>query len=437
MRPAVIKRVARKIANHAKLLRSDPELFARNVSQFTNPALFEQRLIDVRNAVPMNVAFDPAIAGPPTLNVLDASWSASGMTGGPNTVINLALRIAGHGVSVRLVSTVSASTVDPGWLRGHAKNLLGSGEIPEVAIVAATNGGQPLRIGPHDVFLATHWTTAQQLKAVLPRLRVKQFLYMLQEFEPGFYAWSSNFALALETLGLDYWPIVNERLLADFLFAQPWGRLSDPIMRKRAVIFEPAVDRKLFHPAPENAPPRPRRLLFYARPTNSRNLFGLGLMALRIATADPAFANWEFLSIGSRDGLPELSLANGHILRRAPWKDYVGYGELLRDADIILCPMLSPHTSYPVLEMVASGGLSVTNAFATKTKAALSEISRNIVAVEPTIDGFADGLREAARRIEDGRHREPGLNVPGDWNTALGPAAQSIAATIKMLCREA
>ena len=426
-------RIPTKIISNAKLLRRDPERFGRNLMQVTNPALFEQRLLDVHNAVPMHVHYLAEATGPPTLNVLDAAWTVLGMTGGPNTVINLACRIAQQGVSVRLVSTMEAPTIDPRWFRSHAKSLLGDGDVPDIPIVSAAQADQPLRIGPQEVFLATHWTTAQQLKAVLPRLPIRQFFYMLQEFEPGFYAWSSNFALAVETYGLDFWPIVNEAILADYLLAQPLGRLNDPVTRQRAVVFEPAVDSALFYPASPDASRRPRRLLFYARPTNMRNMFGLALKALRQAVADPVYAGWDFVSIGSRGSVPDLPLGHGHVMRPAPWMDYAGYGDLLRKADILLCPMLSPHTSYPVLEMAASGGLSVTNTFATKTAESLNALSRNILAVEPTIAGFADGMLEAARRVNAGAHRPTTLNMPCDWGVSLDPVARRVAAIIREL----
>ncbi len=401
--------------------------------QVTNPALFEQRLLDVLNTAPMHIHYVAEATGPPTLNVLDAAWTVLGMTGGPNTVINLACRIAQQGVSVRLVSTLGAPTIDHQWFRNHAKSLLGDGNLPDIPIVSAAQADQPLQIGPHDVFLATHWTTAQQLRAVLPRLPIRQFFYMLQEFEPGFYAWSSNFALAVETYGLDFWPIVNEAILADYLLALPLGRLNDPVMRERALVFEPAVDSGLFYPAPPDAPSHPRRLLFYARPTNKRNMFGLGLTALRQAVADPVYAGWDFVSIGSRGSVSDLPLGHGHVMRPAAWTDYAGYGDLLRHADVLLCPMLSPHTSYPVLEMAACGGLSVTNTFATKTAEALNALSPDIIAVEPTIAGFAEGMLEAARRVNAGAHRPATLNLPRNWGASLDPVASRVAAIIREL----
>lgn len=426
-----LNRTLGRAFSNAKLLKSDPERFARNLLQFTNPTLFEQRLVDVAHATPMHIRYEANSARVPTLNILDTAWSAMGMTGGPNTVINLACRVARQGVAVRLVSTVGTTTIDPNWLHGHAESLLGGGEVPSLQLASAGRASQPLQVGPGDVFLATHWTTAQQLKPVLSQIPCRQFFYMLQEFEPGFYAWSSNFALAVETYGLDYWPIINQATLADYLLSQPLGRLNDPIMRERAIVFEPAVDAGLFHPGPASAPPRARRLLFYARPTNTRNLFGLGLMALRQAAADPAFAGWEFLSIGSRGSVPDLPLGHAHVLRRAPWMDYAGYGAMLRGADVLLCPMLSPHTSYPVLEMAACGGLSVTNTFATKTRAALAAMSENIVAVEPTVEAMAQGLILSALRVNRGDRGSVASNMPQDWAATLDPAARQIAAIFR------
>ena len=432
--PSFLKRVRslpRKLSGSFDLLRRDPEALARNLLQFTNRPLFEQRLIDVMHAAPMHVRVETDRTGPPRLNVLDSQWTQSGMTGGPNTVINLAFRIAREGIAVRLVSTVKTSAIDPGWFARHAEALVGGDRLPEMPIVSAAEPDRPLELGPGDAFLATHWTTAQQLKDVLPLMPIRQFFYMLQEFEPGFYPWSSNYARAIETYGMDFWPIVNEAMLAEYLFGQPIGRLSDPATASRAVVFEPAVDEKVFHIGSSSGQDRRKRLLFYARPTNTRNMFGLGLMALRQIAAEPAFEGWEFLSIGSRGSIPDLPLGNGQVLRRAPWMDYAGYGDLLRRSDLMLCPMLSPHTSYPVLEMAACGGLSITNVFATKTAARLQALSRAIIAVEPTVTGLADGLLQGARTINAGARTGAPIDVARNWDAVLDPAARRVAAIVR------
>ena len=93
---------------------------------------------------------------------------------------------------------------------------------------------------------------------------------------------------------MDFWPIVNEETLAAFLFAQPIGRLNAARTREEAIVFEPAVDGAVFHPRAAGREAGARTVLFYARPTNPRNMFGLGLMALREVTADPVFRDWQF-----------------------------------------------------------------------------------------------------------------------------------------------
>ncbi len=420
----------RKLAGAFRTLRKDPETFARNLVQYTDPAAFENRLIDVMHPTAMRVRIAADQDGPIRLNVLDSAWTRTGMTGGPNTVVNLAFRIAQQGVAVRFVATVGKPDIDSAWLRSHAASLLGQPALPEVPVAWAGDAAAPLHLGPRDVFLATHWTTALQLKAVLPALPIKKFFYMLQEFEPGFYPWSSNYARACETLGMDFWPIVNEETLAAFLFSQPIGRLNDPAMRENAIIFEPAVDGAVFFPRARTEHSKQRTVLFYARPTNPRNMFGLGLMALREVSADPVFRDWSFFSIGSRGSIGDMKLSGGHVLRRAPWMDYAGYGDYLREADMLLCPMLSPHTSYPVLEMAACGGISVTNVFATKTVALFAEISPNIIAGAASVEGLAQGLLEGARRIMSNELSHEPPAVAASWNDTLDPAAAKIVERI-------
>ena len=427
----LLKMLPRKLKAQAKLLRRDPQAFANNLMQVTHPGLFRERLVDIMNALPMHIRVDPALKGL-RLNILNSALTANGMTGGPNTIVNLAVRIARAGVPVRLVTTVPAENVSAAWMKSHLSELVG-GEIPDIPIETAADAAVPLVVGPDEVFMATHWSTAQQLKPVLARMRVKQFLYMLQEFEAAFYAWSSNHALALETYGMDFWPVVNESLLADYLFDERVGRFADAGFRERLTVFEPAIESRVFRPPTGPAQERPRRLLFYARPSNQRNLFGLGLEALRHASADPAFAGWELLAIGGRGGVPELPLEAGHVLCPAEWRGYLAYAEQLREADIILAPMLSPHTGYPALEMAATGGLAVTNTFRNKTVGVLEGLSANIIGTEATIEGMAAGLVRAARQVNDGRARTASLNLPRDWAGSLDPAAGRLAGILRGL----
>jgi len=416
-----------KIVRQIRLLREDPEQFARNMLQFTDPRRFQERLIDIEVPPPLRLRIDSACHTRRTLNVLVPVLAGDSTTGGPNTVLHLALRVARQGVPVRVVTTRPQAATDPAWFRGHLARLLGGGAIPEAfEAVSAADTARPLAIGREDVFMATHWTTVQQVKGWLGELSRKSFIYLIQDFEPGFHPWSSNYALALETYDLDFLPVFNEQFLADYFAQHAVGRFADPGFAGASLVFEPAVDRGVFF---ADAQPHAgkRRLLFYARPTNERNLFGLGLQALRAAVAHPAFAGWEFQAIGSRGSLPDFELGNGRVLRNAPWLDYGDYAGLLRGADLLLCPMLSPHTSYPVLEMAACGGLVVTTSFASKTAARLGGISPNIMPARPAIGSIAAALTEAAERVGRGYDRSAPLALPGSWDESLGTVAGAIA----------
>jgi hypothetical protein len=429
----------RKVRRHLRLLRDDPEKFAANLLQFTNPARFQQKLADITIAAPLCVRVDPALAGAPALNVLQPILSPASMTGGPNTVVNVAFWVAKRGIKVRLVTTREAPGTDPNWFWRHLASVTGDpARPPTLSVASAADPAAPLPIGPRDMFLATHWPTAQQVKTHLPRMAVQRFFYLIQDFDPGLHAWSSNYALALETYGMDHIGVFNERLVYDYLVAQGAGRYADPGFARESLVFEPAIDRALFHPPAEPRTGGKRRLLFYARPTNPRNMLGLGLHALRAAVTDPAFqlAEWEFLAIGGRGGVPPIAIRPGLRLNPAPWADYVGYGRLLRESDILLSPMLSPHTSYPVLEMAASGGIAVTNSFATKTAEKLAAISANIIAAPPTEAGFVEALITAANRVNDGVDIHATLNLPADWRASLSGTAARMAETFRKVVGE-
>ena len=117
----------------------------------------------------------------------------------------------------------------------------------------------------------------------------------------------------------------------------------------------------------------PRRLLFYARPEPhaARNMFELGVLGLARALADGAFAgDWEFNGIGStRRGRVALGRTSMRLLPRS---DQSAYAELLRDHDVGLALMYTPHPSLVPIEMAAAGMVVVTNRFENKDAAAMA-----------------------------------------------------------------
>jgi glycosyltransferase involved in cell wall biosynthesis len=387
------------------------------------------------SVVPVNFRVEPATGREPFLNVLIPGMALWAMSGGPNTILNLTLRLARAGVPVRYVSTDVAGEADHDLLWEHLRRVTGiEDRYDNVEFVDGNDRTVETAIGADDVFLGTAWWTVQMIKHALPPMRHGRFLYVIQDFEPGLYAWSTEYALALETYGLDFHAIVNESLLMQHLQAMQIGRFANGASAGRTLVFEPAVDRSCFFP--EREPDRRRkRLVFYARPSAPRNLFELGLAALKRAADEGAFPaeSWELRFMG--DDIPPAPLTADVVVEPLPWLDFAAYAELLRGSDVGLSLMLSPHTGYPVLELAACGAAVVTNTFGAKTAERLSAISPNIVGAEPTVEGVAAALIEAAAAAEAGP-RDADLALPSTWEDVFAPRVPEVLAMIDD-CRRA
>jgi hypothetical protein len=174
-------------------------------------------------------------------------------------------------------------------------------------------------------------------------------------------------------------------------------------------------------------------LVFYARPRNPRNLFEHGLRALRVAAQRGAFdaAPWRFTAIGQ--DLVELPLSERHVLRPRSWMSYAEYAAFLGGADVLLSLMLSPHTSYPPLEMAVAGGLVVTNTFGPKTRDALAAISTNIYGVPPDVGALVEAICEATTRATSGRVETAAPHLPATWDEALEPVTRWLSDTVREL----
>lgn len=376
---------------------------------------------------PLNWRMAPELAHKPAVNIL-LPWLEAGMTGGPNTGVNLGCQIAARGIPVRFVSCDKNLPDDCTPIWNYIATLGGKGRPAGMELTTADDRDTAIEFGRNDQFVATYFHTAHYINEMASARGDTAFFYLIQDFEPAFFEWSSSYALALESYGWNFRALINERFLADYLFDQKAGRFADAAFRDRCVVFEPALDRRFFHPRQSAPRSAPRRLLFYARPFAGRNLFELGHDAIDLALQDPVFAGeaWDIVAIGGQGHVADMPLAGGRTMKAGPWRDYAGYAEDLRNADILLSLMLSPHTSYPVLEMAACGGLSVTNAFATKTQAGLQAISPNILAVEPTVPSLAAGLIKAARMVAEGYDRQAPIHLPQAWDESLREAVDAV-----------
>ncbi len=430
----------RKIQSQIRLLVQEPGRFVENLEDTIRPEKYRKKLLGYESMPPLEVRTDGD--APPNCNVLLPVLGGR-LAGGLNTVLIIASGLAEAGIPVRLLVTDGLVPDDVEALRRHIASVAGVAQAPSIAFGSTIDPASPAQIGARDMFLASYWTTAYRLKPVLPRMQVKEFIYLIQDFEPAFYPWSSSYAQALETYSMPFRALINEHLLADYLADAKVGRFAEPGFLSRCAIFEPAVDRQHFHPVDKKA--SRRQLLFYARPKDSRNLYGIGFEALSAAASHPRFkeADWRFVAIGATHLMAKIAvggriaLGDGEFLHLAPWLNFKEYAQLIRESDVLLCPMLSPHTSYPVLEMAASAKTVVTNTFGSKTEERLQRISPNIIATAPTVEAIRDGLIAAAERVATGRTVSTGIALPTDWRHALQNAVAKAGDMFREAVRDA
>jgi hypothetical protein len=355
----------------ARAVLRDPGMFARLADQRMGDGAAAGGFARSRDRLPridpLRLNVDPSRT--PCLNVLLPYVGNRAQSGGPITAMEMGAQINAAGIGVRYIGT---------------DDFVGT-----------------LSVSPHDVFLATAWWTAHLARAATQALGRERFVYLIQDDERLLHPASTESALALESYGFDALWIINSWLLDAHLFSEGLSR--------RTLAFQPAVDRMRFFPTPHGE----KVLLFYCRPTHKRNLAELGLRALKIAVDAGLFRDgWTLRAIG--EPIDAIDLGHGVTLQPTPWLGFDDYAALVRGADIMLAPMLSPHPGYPALEMAACNGVSVTTVYGVKTADALADLSQRIIGVAPTADGLAGGLHTAATAIFGA-----GLRLPASWKAAF------------------
>jgi glycosyltransferase involved in cell wall biosynthesis len=374
-------------------------------------------------SAPLNFEIADPLRIKPRINVLLPSLRLEHMSGGPNTALLLAALLAESGESLRLICSDAPAEGEEAALFAHMEKLLGRPLARErIELVDGFDRSVSVMIGVNDLFLATAWWTAQIARYAMRHTVCKTFLYLIQDFEPILHEGSTFQARALETYGLPHIPIINTRLLRDHLAAERAGLYADETFASAALFFEPAIDRDFYTPEPAASGAK-KTLLFYARPTVARrNLFEIGVVALRQAVASGVITAqaWDVWAMG--ENIAPVALGNGVFLNPLPWMSFADYAKRMRTADLLLSLMLSPHPSYPPLEMAACGRMVVTNSFSVKTAAALRAISPNIIAAAPAAEAIAAALEITAGRINAGlgSYDPAGLvDFPASWDASL------------------
>jgi hypothetical protein len=148
---------------------------------------------------------------------------------------------------------------------------------------------------------------------------------------------------------------------------------------------------------------RKRKLIFYARPEEhaNRNLFPVGLMAIKKAISLGHFTDWEITGIGSLTGPMKYQIGNKQVLTIYPKTDYKTYQNFVRTGDVGLSLMMAPHPGVVHYEMVNAGLVVVVNTFQTRSVDYYHQYSSLFVPVENHLEDIVNGLIKAEKMSFD------------------------------------
>lgn len=286
--------------------------------------------------------------------------------GGVTTGIDVFLRLGQRlGADLRLLVDDFEKTPDASVVERHAR---AAGVDPDRLEIRWRDADAPVvPVRANDLFLTYNWWTTLNVRALVDwqarhhAVAPRPLLYLIQEYEPSFYPFSSTHMTARAAYDSDWplWGLFNSSLLHDYFGRQ--GHTTE-----RAYVFEPALNSALRDFLTGHRPAKVKRLLVYGRPAIPRNCFPAIEKGLRQwATYGEDVSDWELVSAGLAH--KPIRIAAGVELRSVGKLSLEDYAELLLTTSVGLSLMSSPHPSYPPLEMAHFGVRTVTNTFANKT----------------------------------------------------------------------
>ena len=369
----------------------------------------------------------------PRLNLLLPTLNPARLFGGAKTALDLSDALAPWFPRHRIVTFTPVTNAGLAGMVGfQLVKLADDAHYDRQVVVVPRDGDATLPVGPDDIFLATFWTTAELAvrigtwQAAEFDRPIRTFAYLVQDFEPGFYPWSAQWALARQTYAgnVPTIAVINTSLLRDHL-------AGEGIRFAGEFTFEPRLAATLRPFLDEPPRERTRRIVVYGRPETPRNAFPLIVEGLREwARTDPKARSWKVESAGRKH--PSIELAPGLRLRSLGKLELAAYGALLRESAVGLSLMISPHPSYPPLDMAHLGMLVATNRFAAKDLATWHQNIRSLASLS------AEGIAAAVRDLTDAFEADPGAGDRGgplrpDFlaDSPLFPFAEELAERLK------
>lgn len=254
-------------------------------------------------------------------------------------------------------------------------------KISEGTEIVVYDNKHKLDIRKKDVFISTAWYTATSIEGVINEQNrifnhYYPLVYLIQDYEPGFYRWGTEYSEANRSyqLDIDTIAVFNSNELENYFINRRYDFF-------RMYSFKPVLNDGLKKYLFENKlKKRENIILFYGRPSIHRNAFSLIVESLRIFSkkiGSEDASNWTIYSVGEKHR--GIKLSQGMTIISKGKLSIEEYADLMLKSKVGISLMMSPHPSYPPLEMSTFGLKTITNTFEGKD---LGNFNDNIISLQ-------------------------------------------------------
>jgi len=364
-----------------------------------------------RHLQPMNIVRDSRSVR--RVNLVISSLGRGQLFGGIATCTAIATVVAKKlGLPLRIITRDGGVTLEQYW---GILAVMGIEPCADVSFYSDSmrddvgRGCPPLYCSHSDFFLASSWWTATVLRHSVENKNVH---HIIQEDELMFYQRGDDY--------LDCWNALNapdSKYIVNSSYLHAWFKEAYPQIFRSSVLFEPVFRRDETR---HFLPKKTYNLFFYARMTNPRNLFWFGMQIIddcfRKGVLDPR--EWNIYLAGD-DSIPPVEFFGGISAVNLGILSWQEYHDFLKNVDLGVCLIYTPHPGYPVFDVASAGGVAVTNKLYAKTA---FPCSANIIACDLSVDAFMDGMQKAAALAKDGVTRRNNYlhqDISCSWNESL------------------
>ncbi len=270
-------------------------------------------------------------------------------------------------------------------------------DFDKQVVFIGEKGNCNLLVAENDIFIATAWWTAYNIKPVIDWQKnyynmdkYNKLIYFIQDYEPYFYPWSSKYCCAEKTyhLGIPTTAVFNSKELMDYFEENNYSF-------ENKYYFSPILNDKLKdHLLNDKERERKKQIVVYGRPGTYRNAFEIIVEALMKAFKErDDVQDWKVISMGEEHS--EAIIKDNATVKSVGKLSLDDYAKTMEESYMGISLMVSPHPSYPPLEMSSFGIKTITNNFANKD---ISYFNDNIISVE---NCDADSISEEITKLLD------------------------------------